>query len=73
MICPECNHPIHRTVFTRQTAKDKVMRRKRCNHCGHGWYTVEVILEPEAVLHTHEADGTRGLTLSKGFRNILFQ
>lgn len=73
MICPECSSPVHRTVFTRQTDDDKVMRRKKCKICGHGWYTVEVILPPDAVMHTHERDGTRGLTLAKDHRNILFQ
>lgn len=73
MICPECSSPLHRTVFTRQSDDDKVMRRKKCAHCGHGWYSVEVILDPKAVLHTHERDGTRGLRLAKGHRNITFR
>lgn len=60
-------------MFTRQSEDDKVMRRKKCSHCGHGWYSVEVILDPKAVLHTHERDGTRGLRLAKGHRNITFQ
>ena len=60
-------------MFTRQTADDKVMRRKKCTLCGCGWYSLEVILEPDAVLHVRESDGTRAIRLAKGYRSILFQ
>lgn len=60
-------------MFTRQTDDDKVMRRKKCSHCGHGWYSVEVVLPPDAVMHTRDAEGNRGIRLPKGYRNILFQ
>jgi len=73
MICPECNSPLHRTVFTRQTDNDKAMRRKKCKLCGHGWYTVEVILPTNAVVHLRDASGTTGIALAKSHRNILFQ
>lgn len=73
MICPECSSLVYRTVFTRQVEADKVMRRKKCKACGHGWYTVEVILPPDAVVHCRAPNGMRSLRLAKDYRNILFQ
>ena len=72
MICPECDSTNHRTVFTRQTDDDKVMRRKKCRDCDHGWYSLEIILPPDAVAHLTETTG-KTVGLAKGYRNVLLQ
>jgi hypothetical protein len=58
--------------MTRQNGKNTTIRRKKCQGCGHGWYTVEVPLPPYALLHTKDATGTSGFAIKPEYKRLSF-
>ena len=39
--CPECASNSARVVLTKKTKEAQIVRRRRCDSCGHRWYTLQ--------------------------------
>lgn len=73
MNCPHCDSPINRVVMTRTVPNKATIRRRKCKTCGEGWYTAEVPLPDEAIVHTRDSiTDKRGIALHSQYRNITF-
>jgi predicted Zn finger-like uncharacterized protein len=60
MNCPICSHPAHYVVRTERSPA-AIRRRRRCDRCGHSWYTTERV----------EAELERELTRLERIRRAL--
>jgi len=49
MQCPKCSGTDLRTPITNSRLPDQTMRKKRCQSCGHEWFTVELAVPNYAV------------------------
>jgi transcriptional regulator NrdR family protein len=47
MICPECQHDRVMTYDTRKVSFNYVVRKRKCRHCDHRFYTVEGYMSQE--------------------------
>ena len=73
MNCPRCDHNISRVLATRRDTVETVMRRRRCEGCGHCWYTCEVEVPSDGVrYHRDRETGESGWMLRRvpGYKRI---
>jgi len=49
MKCPECRSRDYRAVITNNLFDDQTIRKRRCNDCGHVWFTAEVPVNRYAI------------------------
>ena len=49
MICPNCGGKYNSIEQTNQDTLDSTVRHRRCKHCQHRWWTLEVVLPSEAI------------------------
>ena len=49
MKCPACGSRAYRAVITNNLIDSQTMRKRRCQSCGHVWFTVELPV-PEQVV-----------------------
>ena len=45
--CPHCGTECHKTRNTYYTSHDEILRSRKCEECGHKWWTYQ---EPEFAL-----------------------
>ena len=48
--CPACGSRRTAVVMTRQLEDSSILRRRKCNGCGHRWYTRQ---QPEVVVSAY--------------------
>ena len=49
MECKKCRSSDHRTLVTNSLLPDQIVRKRRCNACGHVWFTAEITV-PDYVV-----------------------
>lgn len=51
--CPNCSSYKTYVVLTRVVSDGRIIRRRKCNGCGHRWYTIQ---PPEQTITKYEAN-----------------
>ena len=49
MLCPACTGKYSRPSKTFRDAPDSFLRFRDCKHCGHRWWTIEVLAPKDAI------------------------
>lgn len=57
MECPACSSGVNRAVSTNSRDPRASVRQRKCERCGHTWYTVEVVVNPVAVGWSRKESG----------------
>lgn len=68
MQCPNCGSSVLRCIKAWQDTAETMVRRRRCVHCEHTFFTVEAELPPDALLQGRDWS----LTRRPGFKRITF-
>lgn len=57
MKCPKCGSRTYRAVITNNLIDGQTVRKRRCQDCGHIWFTVELEVNRDAIGWSHQHEG----------------
>lgn len=57
MKCPQCGSRAYRAVITNNLIDSQTIRKRRCQSCGHIWFTVELTVPDYAMGWSHKHEG----------------
>jgi len=57
MKCPCCGSRAYRAVITNNLIDSQTVRKRRCQSCGHVWFTVELEVSRDAIGWSHQHEG----------------